>query len=154
MYHSGQVMPSDDFILSDNQALVATANSEDVINLGSAPGAVPYQTNAIARFLNGGGALPITIQITESFATATSYKFQFVTSAAENLGTPTVIWDSGAIAIATLVAGYRLPIRYLPPFTPLQYLGMIYTEAGSTATAGSVFAAIGLARQTNNHPPS
>ena len=70
--------------------------------------------------------------------TSSTVQFEFVSSAATTLTTPTTHWDSGAIAEATLVAGYTFAFRLPPQETYLRYLGFIYTIGTATTTAGTV----------------
>lgn len=129
-------------LFSENQAVTATAISENVIRF-NAMGTAPGNTSALSpRNLGAGNEIPILIQVTEAFATATSVTVTIETSAAAALTSSTVLYSSGAIAIATLVAGYRLPIRWLPDAPLLEYLGLRYTIGGSNATAGKFTAAL------------
>lgn len=127
---------------SENQAVTATAISTNVIQFPT-NGTVVGEAAAVARNLGAGNELPILVQVTEAFATATSVTFSLESSAAAGLTSATVHWTSGAVPIATLIAGYKLPIRIVPDGTMLEYLGMRYTIGGSNATAGKVTAAIG-----------
>ena len=83
--------------LSSAQAVTASAVSTNTIDLGSAQDKSP------------GGEMFAVFTIDESFATATSVQFQIITSAAANLGSPTVLAETPAIAIASLTAG-RAPL--------------------------------------------
>ena len=129
-------------LFSENQAITATAISTNVIQFQN-NGTVVGEGAAIARNLGQGNELPILIQVTEAFATATSITFSLESSAAAGLTSATVHWTSPAIPIATLIAGYKLPIRIVPDGVMLQFLGMRYTVTGSNATAGKVTASIG-----------
>lgn len=129
-------------LFSEDQAVTATAISTNVIRL-PAMGTAPGNTAALSpRNLGAGNDMPILLQVTESFATATSVTVTIETSAAAALTSATVLYSSGAIPIATLVAGYRLPMRWLPDAPLLEYLGIRYTIGGSNATAGKFTAAL------------
>lgn len=128
-------------ILSEMQAVTVTAISENVIDL-VANGIVPYEAAAVGRNLGAGNEIPLALMVNESFATLTSLTVTVETSAAAGLTSPTVLYTSGAIPVATLVAGYKLPIRWLPDAPLLQYLGVRYTVTGTTATAGKMTAAL------------
>jgi len=128
-------------ILSELQAVTATAISENVIDLG-VNGVVPYEAAAAAMNLGAGNEIPLLLMVNEDFATLTSLTVTLETSAAADLSTPTVLYTSGAIPVATLKAGYKLPIRWLPDAPLLRYLGVRYTVTGTTATAGKVSAAL------------
>lgn len=113
---------------SSAQAVTATAVSTNTIDLG------------IARDVGPGEEMEICITVDQSFATATSVNIQVISSAAANLGTPSVLIETGAIVIANLTAGRR-PIVIRMPRTLVtalgqRYLGLQYTVAGSNATAG------------------
>lgn len=127
--------------LSEDQAVTATAISENVIQWPSM-GVVPNETGSIDRNLGAGNEIPILIQVTEDFATLTSLTVTIETSAAAGLTSATVLYSSGAIAAADLVAGYQLPMRWMPDATMLEYVGLRYTVGGSNATAGKITAAV------------
>lgn len=127
---------------SEAQAVTATAISTNVIQW-NATGTVPYETAAMTRNLGAGSYIPILIQVVEDFATLTSLTITLETSAAAALTSPTVLASSGAVAAASLVAGYRIPsMQILPDATLLEYIGLRYTVAGSSATAGAITAAL------------
>jgi hypothetical protein len=127
--------------LSEAQAVTATAISENVIQW-PAMGTPPLSSSALTRNLGAGNEIPVLIQVVENFATLTSLTITLETSAAANLTSSTVLYTTGAIPVASLVAGYRTSMRWLPDATMLEYLGLRYTVAGSNATAGAITAAI------------
>lgn len=116
-------------LLSDEQAVTDTANSENVIDLG------------VARDIGKGVPVPIIVQVVEDFATLTSLTVSIITSANENLSSPTTLATGPTVAAADLLAGKELTVDYVPRETD-RYLGLTYTVAGSTATAGKVTAGI------------
>lgn len=133
-------------LLSENQAITATAISTNVIEW-PLMGTVPGESAALTpRNLGEGIDLPILVQVTEDFATLTSLTITFETSAAANLGSSTVLYSSPAIPVASLVAGYKLPIRWMPDATMLRYFGLRYTVGGSNATTGRITASVGSER--------
>ena len=133
---------------SENQAITATAISENVIEWNDL-GIVPGEAAAGDRNLGAGSYVPILIQVVEDFATLTSLTITVETSAAAGLTTPTVIATTPAIPVASLLAGYRIPSpQVLPDATLLKYLGLRFTVAGSNATAGKITAALGTEAQT------
>lgn len=135
-------------LFSDDQAVTATAVSTNVIDLGVR--GTPYDA---AAALNGdvgkGAKVPILVQVTEDFATLTSLTFTIEVSANSNLSSSTVLYSSGAVAAADLVAGYQLPVDVLPNGATARYLGIRYTVGGSNATAGKITAGITMGNQTN-----
>lgn len=132
---------------SENQAVTATAISTNVMDLGTL-GIVPYESAAIAMNLGAGNEIPLLMQVTETFATLTSLTVSLETSAAAGLTSATVLYSSGAIPVASLLAGFRLPIRWMPDATLLRYIGLRYTVGGSNATAGKITAAFTMGVNT------
>lgn len=126
---------------SENQAVTATAISANVIEF-SDNDVVPYEAAAVLRNLGPGNELPLMIQVTEAFNNLTSVTITLESSAAAGLTSPTVHWTSGAIPLASLVAGYQPPIRILPSGTMLKYLGLRYTVSGTAPTTGKFSAAL------------
>lgn len=109
-------------LLSDAQALTATAASTNVIDTG-----------AVARNLPVGEplALVITVDVAADFTTTDeTYAFAARTSAAAGLTSPTDI-GSRTIAASALTAG---SIHVIPLGTPmlLRYLAAYYTLGGTT----------------------
>ena len=127
-------MITDAFLrLSDAQALTTTAVSTNTIDLG------------VARDVGAGEEIYVYFTVPTALAGGTSVTFQVVTSAAANLGTPTVVGSTTAVPTASLVAGYKTAVRVNPTvFTNGQrYLGAQYTISG-TYTSGAVTADIVL----------
>ena len=121
-------MITDAFLrLSDAQALTTTAVSTNTIDLG------------VARDMGAGEELYVYFTVPTALAGGTSVTFQVITSAAANLGTPTVDATSPAIVTATLVAGYKTAVRINPAVfaNGQRYLGAQYTIVG-TYTSGNV----------------
>lgn len=98
------------------------------------------------RELGGGERMWVIVDITTAVVAsggAATIDFQLITSASSSLGTPTVMYDFGAVAKGTLVAGYRL-IGALPRSTAwLQYVGLQFVIATNNITAGACMAWIG-----------
>jgi len=126
---------------SENQAVTATAISANVIEFPDND-TVPDEAAAVLRNLGPGNELPLMIQVTETFNTLTSLTITLESSAAAGLTSPTVHWSSGAIPLASLVAGYQPPIRIMPNGTMLKYLGLRYTVTGTAPTLGKISAAL------------
>lgn len=131
-------------VVSDAQAITATAISENVINF-SDTGIVPREAAAITRNLGPGVPLPILAQVVETFATLTSLTVTLETSVNADLSSSDVLATTGAIAAADLVAGAKLAgmLRYMPDATIKKYVGVRYTVGGTNATAGKITFAIG-----------
>lgn len=129
-------------LLSDGQAITATAISANVIPW-EATGSAPYET-ALTRNLGSGTPIPILIQVIEAFATLTSLTITIETADNAALSSGAVVLaSSGAIPVASLVAGYRPSFtRFVPDATMKEYFGLRYTVGGSNATAGRITAAV------------
>lgn len=65
--------------VSYNQAVTATAVSENSIDLG-VPGTPTYANGAVKQDMGAGTAIPLEATVTEDFATLTSLQVQVVTS--------------------------------------------------------------------------
>ena len=129
-------------ILSENQAVTATALSANVIAFNDT-GTPPREGSALERNLGSGTPIPMLMQVTEDFATLTSLTITLETSANEDMSSSTVLSSSGAILLATLVAGYRPSFtRHVPDALMSKYFAIRYTVAGSAATAGKMSAAM------------
>lgn len=128
-------------IFSENQAITATAISQNVIQF-PANGIIPYDAAAITRNLGAGTPVPMLLQIVQSFNTLTSLTITLETSAAADLSSSTVIATTGAIPLAQLVAGAKPMARFLPDATLLAFVGLRYTVAGTNPTLGQITAAL------------
>jgi Bbp16-like protein len=127
---------------SEDQAVTATAISTNVIKLPDA-GTVYGEAAAITRNLGPGNEIPLLIQVTEAFNTLTSLTITLETSAAAGLTSSTVLASSGAIALASLAAGYRPSFtRIMPDGNLLDYVGLRFTVTGTNPTTGKISAAL------------
>ena len=115
--------------VSEDQAITTTAFSTDTIDLGT------------ARDIGEGTALYMNFAVTTALANGTSVKFEVISSASANLGSPTVIGSSDAILTAALTVGKNVVVRINPDIAGKgkRYLGARYTVAG-TFNAGKVTA--------------
>ena len=137
-------------LLSNAQAITATAVSANVI-LWPTNGTPCGEAAAITRNLGAGTPLPILIQVIEAFAKLTSLTITLETAADAGLTSGAVVLaSSGAIPLATLIAGHRPTFtRFIPDATMKDYLGLRYIVGGSNATAGKITAAVGTEVQAN-----
>lgn len=131
-------------LLSDAQAVTATAASTNVIDLGTT-GTPPYSSVALVRDL-GKSIVPLVAQVNTTFTGLTSLALAIQTSADNS--TYTDVYNSGAIALATLKSGYQFSIDEIPLGSLKRYIRAYYTVVG-TGTAGTVTVAIATGIQTN-----
>lgn len=85
------------------------------------------------------------LQVEVPINNATSIQWRFVSSAAADLSTPNVIYDTGAVALATLNAttGYRAVTPPTPAIPQAHnYVGWLATVVGTAPTLGGVTAGI------------
>lgn len=142
-------------IISDKQSLinaVGTVVGTNVLDL-RAVGTIPQGGSPIADIgrMYSYHAPDLMIQITTTVLAAggaSTIDFQILNSAATNLGSPTTLDASGAIAKATLVAGYQVPVGGNLRPVSLRYIGTNYVIATNDVTAGAVWAGLASTRQT------
>jgi len=117
-------------LFSNDQAITATADSTNVVDLGNAQG--------------DGSNRTVSIHITETFATLTNLTIALEQCDTEG-GSYTTVLAMPALTLASgaLAAGqsYEIPV----PKHTQQFLQLSYTVGGSDATAGKVTAGIVLA---------
>lgn len=130
-------------ILSDDQAITATAASTNIIDL-TATGTPVKGAAALTRDIGKGTPIPILIQATEAFTAAGAATLTIDLEVDDNssFSSATTVWTSGAIGKATLVQGYEALIDYLPKGVDEQYMRLNYTVATGPMTAGKITAGI------------
>lgn len=135
---------SNELLISDDQAITATAISTNVIDTG-APG-TPYDAVRPLNHDTGDGTeVPLLVQVTEDFNNLTSLTVAVETGTAETLGT---VVTQQTFTLAELQAGARLNVRTLPDGIQ-RYLGCRYTVVGTAPTTGRITSAIVAGVQTN-----
>lgn len=132
-------------LFCDDQAITASADSENVIDLG-VPGTPYGGAAALTRDVGKGNMVPILVQVTADFATLTSLTINVSKGSATTLGTKIA---SQTIAASALVAGAQFAIQVLPSQCDERYLGLEFVVTGSNATAGTITAGISMGNQTN-----
>jgi len=118
--------------LSVAQAVTASAVSTNTIDLGT------------ARDIGTGKDLYAVITVDEAAAAAgaATVQFQVISSAAANLGSPTILGQTDAIAKTELTVGRKPIVVPIPPAIlnaqPIgqRYLGLQYTVGTGPLTAG------------------
>lgn len=114
-------------------AVLAIGNAiiGDVIDLGAAP---------TLQDIGNGGPLYLVIQVDTTFVGATSTTtFELSSDSTANLATSrTVHVSTGAITVATLIAGYTFAVALPITATYERYLGLWETVATANVTAGKI----------------
>lgn len=115
-------------LLSDAQALTATAVSTNT-----------YDTGAAGNEIIAGEPLCIVFTVDVAADTASgdeTYQFQAIQSANANLSSQDVLvqTDTSFITRATLIAGYKLVLAIPPGLKTKRYLGARYVLGGTTPT--------------------
>lgn len=127
-------------LLSDKQAVTATAASTNFINLGS-PKTPPGSPAPLKRDIGAGNRMPIGILVTTAFAGLTSLEATIQVDDNSSFSSPKEVGTTGTIVNSRLVAGLYLPITMIPIGADEQYLRINYTVVG-TGTAGNISAGI------------
>ena len=134
-------------LLSDKQAVTASAASTNYIDLG-ATGTPHGGAQALTRDIGKGNPIPFLVQVTTTFATLTSLLLAIQVDDNSSFSSATTV-ASQSIALAALVAGAQWNLLYVPQGSNERYLRMYYTVTGSDATAGAIPAGPTMGVQTN-----
>lgn len=131
-------------LLSDQQAITASAASTNIIDLG------PIRSGAV-RDIGKGKHIPLLVQVTQQFAAAGAGTLTVTLEVDDNsaFGSPKVVWTSPALALATLKPGFVIIPEYIPRGTDEQFLRLNYTVATGPMTAGKVTAGVTMGNQSN-----
>jgi hypothetical protein len=119
----------------DLSQVAGAYNSENVVDTGNA-------TN-IARDMGEGEPLYIVFTVTEAFVgVGATVAINCVVSAATALTTPTTVGSVAATGVGSLTLGTQFVVRINPLVASLglRYLGVTYTIATATTTAGAMTA--------------
>lgn len=115
-------------LYSDDQVITTTADSTNILDL--------------AKNSGPGEPVRILIQVTATFVGGTSITIDLETDDNDSFGTLSTIGSTPTIVTATLVAGYKFSINFVPDAME-RYSRLEYTIVGSftpgSITAGIVF---------------
>jgi hypothetical protein len=134
-------------LFSDDQANIAGAASENVIDLG-ATGTVYGAAAALTRDIGKGNKIPLLVQVTEDFTLLSSLTVQVQCDSVENFASPKTVAEQ-TIALADLVAGKTISIDAVLPGLDERYMRLYYDVTGTTPSAGKITAGIVAGVQTN-----
>lgn len=136
-------------LLSENQAVTATAASTNTLDLG-APGTPYGAPSALKRDIGRGEPVPFFVGVTEAFNNLTSLTIAIQTDSTAAFSAPTTVFTQTYV-LADLTPGQRhLQPDWWPTGSTGQFARMFYTVAGTAPTTGRITAGTVMARQTNN----
>ena len=131
-------------LLSDAQAITATAASTNILDLG------PIKAGLV-RDIGKGKQIPLLIQVVEQFAAAGAGTLTVALQVDDNdtFSSPKTVWSSTALALADLKPGKVVIPEYVPRGTDEKFLRLNYTVATGPMTAGRVTAGVTMGNQSN-----
>jgi len=133
-------------LFSDAQAITVTAVSTNVLDTG------------VSREMGRGTQIPLLAQVVTTFTAggAATLTVAFQVDSDVAFGSAQTLYTSAAIAVATLVAGYRVLLDRVPEHTAAKadarYWRFNYTVATGPMTAGALTAGIVMGRQSVGFP--
>lgn len=127
-------------LLSNAQAITASAASTNIIDLG------PIATG-ITRDIGKGTEIPLLIQVVETFNNLTSLSINLEVDDNTGFSSPSTVF-SRVVTLASLVAGYVVPIEEILRTTNERYLRLNYTVTGTAPTTGKITAGITMGNQS------
>lgn len=128
-------------LLSNAQAITATAASTNVIDLG------PIKTG-IVRDIGKGKQIPLLIQVVEDFNNLTSLAIALQVDDADTFGTPKTVW-SATVLLADLKKGYVVVPEHITRYTNERFMRLNYTVTGTAPTTGKITAGVTMGNQSN-----
>lgn len=135
-------------VLSDSQAITATAASTNQIDVGAAGST--YLGGTVGRDIGDSTIIPIVVEVTQAFNNLTSLQVSLETDDDVAFGSPVTVATGPAVPLASLVLGYKFdwPAE-IPVGTRERYLRLKYTVVGTAPSTGKVFASVVAGRQSN-----
>jgi len=124
-------------ILSEDQAVTASAASTNVIDLGAVDSKI---------MANPDYNIKIVVQVTVDFAALTSLAIALQCDTTAAFGSATSL-ESQSVVLANLTAGKQYTFHV--PRNTERFLRMYYTVTGDDATAGKLHAAVVIDHQSN-----
>lgn len=128
-------------LLSDAQAITATAASTHVLDLG------PIKSG-IVRDIGKGKQIPLLVQVVEAFNNLTSLAVALQVDDNEAFSTPKTVW-SQTVVLADLKAGKVVVPEFIPRGTDERYMRLHYTVTGTAPGTGKITAGVTLGNQSN-----
>lgn len=128
-------------LLSDAQAITATAASTNVIDNGPI-------ASGIVRDIGKGKQIPLLAQVVEAFNNLTSLTVALQVDDADTFPSPKTVWSQTIVA-ADLKAGKVVVPEYITRGTDERYMRLYYTVTGTAPTTGKITAGITMGNQSN-----
>ena len=128
-------------LLSDAQAITATAASTNVLDLGRIKA-------GIVRDIGKGKQIPLLIQVVQAFNNLTSLGIALQVDDNEAFSSAKTVW-SATVALADLKAGKVVVPEFIPRGTDERYMRLNYTVTGTAPTTGKVTAGVTMGNQSN-----
>lgn len=135
-------------VLSNNQAITATAASTNSIDLG-APGTPFGSPVPVEQDIGKGNGIPIALNVAQAFNNLTSLAVALQVST-DNATWKEVVTHTYLLADLNAVKQLDFPAQ-LPIGVNARYMQLNYTVVGTAPSTGQIFAAIVASRQNNNH---
>lgn len=126
-------------MFSDQQAITASAASTNIIDLG-APETPKHAAAAITQDIGKGRPIPLWVQVTEDFDALTSLQITLQMDTVEAFSSPTTVITTPAILLASLVAGYKTRIDWVPEGVVERFIRLNYAVNGTNPTVGKITA--------------
>lgn len=134
-------------LVSDDQAITATAASTDYLDLQAT--GTPYgAAAALVRDIGKGTPVCFDAIVTEAFNNLTSLTIALQVDDNSSFSSATTV-ASQTIALASLTVGANFAFEYLPEGVNERYFRLNYTVSGTAPTTGQITAGITGGRQTN-----
>lgn len=133
-------------LMSNAQAITATAPSTDTIDLG-ATGTVFGNTAALVRDIGRGKEIPLRVQVVQAFNNLTSLSVAVQVDDNSSFSSPRTVVISQAIPLASLTVGYVFEEVGLIVGVNERHLRLNYTVVGTAPTTGQITAGITMGNQ-------
>lgn len=128
-------------LLSDAQAITATAASTNTIDLGPI-------ANGIVRDIGKGRPIPLRIQVVEAFNNLTSLTIALQVDDNTGFASPKTVW-SQTVVLADLILGKVIVPEWVLRGTDERYMRLNYTVTGTAPTTGKITAGVVAGAQSN-----
>ncbi|RJT42004.1 hypothetical protein D3227_04820 [Mesorhizobium waimense] len=128
-------------LLSDAQAITATAASTNIIDLG------PINAG-FARDIGKGKPIPLRVQVVEAFNNLTSLAVALQTDDNAGFASAKTVWTT-TVVLADLILGKVIIPEFIPRGTDERYMRLNYTVTGTAPTLGKITAGAVMGSQSN-----